>query len=450
MLENREDWGSKKADALIVTFYDQLKSQADKVVKEDIPWDGYRGAGLITEDEARAIKKFDKRQGEIRSKLIATEGEKYVDLFLQLLVKVNKDATLQYILTLVDQVITDNKDTIQLFLALSQQDPLLPFEPFLRLLNRTTNDWYTNAKASLILVTLMVKATSVPEDAVKFVSGWLKKQFLKTDDREISVAVTALQTFLLKRNFRPVFASDDGLSMLGTVVRAKQKNPQLVYQALNCIWLLTYCQEVYPYVLPSKIIDAIVSSLRASPKEKIIRMGLASLRNMTKVEGATETMIDAGIVKPLDSFKQRNWGDEDLLDDLEVVYNEVQKGLAHLSSFDMYKREVASGKLDFSSPAHRSEKFWRENIDKFEEDHCRVLLYLKEILLSSTDAAVLSVACFDVGEFARFHPRGRAIISTLGIKEPMMALMASRDPDTKKQALLALQKVMVTNWEYIN
>jgi len=193
-----------------------------------------------------------------------------------------------------------------------------------------------------------------------------------------------------------------------------------------------------------------VNALRNQPKEKIIRMGLASLRNVLAVEGAVDAMVDAGILKPLESFKQRNWGDDDLIEDLAVVYEAVQKGLTLLSSFDMYKKEVMSGKLDFSSPAHRSEKFWRENVLKFEDDHCRVLLVLKELLRSSLDTAVLPVACYDVGEFSRFHPRGRNLISQLGLKEPLMLLMASGDPETKKQALLALQKVMVTNWEYLS
>jgi len=236
------------------------------------------------------------------------------------------------------------------------------------------------------------------------------------------------------------------------VIRSKQKNPQLVYQACNCVWLTTYSPAVHPYVLPAKIIDSIVNALRNQPKEKVIRMGLASLRNMLAVQGAVDAMIDAGLAKPIDSFKQRTWGDEDIVEDLAVLYDALQKGLARLSTFDMYKKEVMSGKLDFSNPAHRSEKFWRENVEKFEEDHCRILLVLKELLRSAgeRDASVLPVACYDVGEFARFHPRGRQLINQLGLKEPLMFLMATGDPETKKQSLLALQKVMVTNWEYLS
>jgi V-type H+-transporting ATPase subunit H len=61
-----------------------------------------------------------------------------------------------------------------------------------------------------------------------------------------------------------------------------------------------------------------------------------------------------------------------------------------------------------------------------------------------------SVACFDLGEFARIHPRGRSILQQLNIKIPLMQLMEDKDPEVKKQALAAVQKLMVFNWEYLS
>jgi V-type H+-transporting ATPase subunit H len=105
----------------------------------------------------------------------------------------------------------------------------------------------------------------------------------------------------------------------------------------------------------------------------------------------------------------------------------------------MYKKEVLSGKLQWT-PVHKSEKFWKENAAKFEENGNELLMYvfsflvnflliliivdfldlnvlcfcvfstnsrLKKILESSNDATTVSVAAYDVGEFSRAHPRGR-------------------------------------------
>jgi len=63
---------------------------------------------------------------------------------------------------------------------------------------------------------------------------------------------------------------------------------------------------------------------------------------------------------------------------------------------------------------------------------------------------VHAIAAYELVEFARFHPRGKIIIQQLGLKIPLMGLMDDKDPEVKKNALLAVQKLMVTNWEYIS
>jgi len=50
------------------------------------------------------------------------------------------------------------------------------------------------------------------------------------------------------------------------------------------------------------------------------------------------------------------------------------------------------------------------------------------------------VACFDTGEFSRCHPRGKIILQQLNIKLHLMKLMEDKDPEVKKQSLLAVQK----------
>lgn len=81
-----------------------------------------------------------------------------------------------------------------------------------------------------------------------------------------------------------------------------------------------------------------------------------------------------------------------------------------------------------------------------------------------------SVACWDLGEFARLHPRGRmleekknflsfflkilffifSILQQIGVKYPLMELMDHKDSEVRKQALLAVQKLLVTHWEYLH
>lgn len=127
-------------------------------------------------------------------------------------------------------------------------------------------------------------------------------------------------------------------------------------------------------------------------------------------------------------------GDEDIVEDIDTLRDALAKDVLQMSSFDVYKREILSGNLEWS-PVHRSEKFWcvsliylchtypnllffsnfsllrRENVARLEENQCQVLKALVEILKTSSDGQNLSIACFDIGEFSRFHPRGRVCVS---------------------------------------
>ena len=67
----------------------------------------------------------------------------------------------------------------------------------------------------------------------------------------------------------------------------------------------------------------------------------------------------------------------------------------------------------------------------------------------SSDAVELQVACHDLGEYTRYYPRGKAVLDTLKIKNMVMQLLTNRDKLVKYQALLAVQKMMVQDWEYL-
>lgn len=76
------------------------------------------------------------------------------------------------------------------------------------------------------------------------------------------------------------------------------------------------------------------------------------------------------------------------------------------SSYDEYVTEIRSGRLEWS-PVHRSEKFWRENAHNLNERNYELLKILISLLDTSKDPLILSVACFDLGEYVRHYQRGK-------------------------------------------
>jgi len=171
-------------------------------------------------------------------------------------------------------------------------------------------------------------------------------------------------------------------------------------------------------------------------------------------------MLSYGIMASLALLKQKRWGDEELEGNIKHIEETLEKNVDDLTSWDKYKNEVLASQLEWSPP-HKSTKFWHENHLKFEEDHYLLLRKIKEILETSRDQKVQCIACWDIGEFVRVHPNGKLISKTLDLKNPIMRILTetekNRDGQTEdednqklaKEALTALQKLMITNWEYL-
>ena len=102
-----------------------------------------------------------------------------------------------------------------------------------------------------------------------------------------------------------------------------------------------------------------------------------------------------------------------------------------------------------------SEKFWRENAKELQANDFALLKALIE-LLRSDESEVVSVACYDLGEWVRFFPNGKSIAKNLGAKDLVMAkieakLPGSDEPDAEVQrhALQCMSKIMVQQWEFM-
>jgi len=418
------------------------------ILERTLPWEGYHKAAIISEKELEYIRRYDKKPEEIKKQLIEKEGPAFAELFLTFVLKISNPETLQYVLTLIHDLLVADPKRVELFYQLSDKGPGFPYQPFVRLVSRDDKDYYVTKTACAILGILMSKARSVPDEHVDFLLRWAIEQIRRPTSYEAHVAVSLLQALTTKDDYRVAFANAGGLSLLIEILKTQQTNLQLLYEANFVIWLLTYNEKIANSVAETGLIKALVNIIKIITKEKVLRLAIASLRNLVDKSTNNEEMIDAGVIRMLAILQNKKWGDEDIIEDLKVISDALAKNLVVLSSFDMYKKELQSQQLDWS-PVHKSEKFWRENCARFEENDFQILQLLQRVLQISLDPLSLSVACFDIGEFVRFHPRGRSIVQQLNIKIDIMKLMAHQDPEVQKQALFAIQKTMVHNWEYL-
>lgn len=225
---------------------------------------------------------------------------------------------------------------------------------------------------------------------------------------------------------------------------------QLLYQTLFSLWSLSYSPDAALQMASSKtgLIAKLVEIVKSSPKEKVVRVSLCTLRNLLGIGAASNDMVVFGLMPVLEAMQQRKFADEDIPDDVDFMYNALQVNLQTLSSWDVYKTELDSGKLEWS-PSHKSENFWKDNYKSFEGGSCAAVKQLIS-LLSSEDPQVLAIACNDISEFIKYNPEGRRLMTQYGAKPLAMQVLKHPDPTVQKHALTCVQRLMVINWEYLN
>merc|ERR1712121_539781 len=254
--------------------------------------------------------------------------------------------------------------------------------------------------------------------------------------------------------YRLAFNRIEGISKIIGVLSSKV-NFQIQYQLSFCLWVLAYNSEVAAKLNKFGVIPILADILTDAQKEKVSRIILAVFRNLIeKVEEAQVikenciSMVQCKVLKQIEFIEQRKHEDEDIQADIEFLKEKMEASLQDLSSYDEYVTEVKSGRLEWS-PVHRSERFWRENAAHLNDKNYELLKILIQLLETSKDPLVLSVACFDLGEYVRHYQRGKHVLEQLGGKTMVMALLGHDDPNVRYEALLAVQKLMVHNWEYL-
>lgn len=246
-----------------------------------------------------------------------------------------------------------------------------------------------------------------------------------------------------------------GMDVLVKLLRDHSQNSdvQLLYLVVYCLWLISFQKKCHGVLRQKKIITQFTEICKTVNREKVVRVCLSTFVNLIDEAKFNEDMIGAGLPKVLGSLTTRKWKDTDLIADLEKLDQKLDDKIMELSSYEMYRAEVLSGALRWG-PVH-TEQFWRENYNKFDENNFDLIKPLIN-LLNSEDHTIVQVACYDLGEFARFHPDGKRRILNLKIETSrgtttakilMMGKMSHINEEVQKQALLAVQKLMVKNWE---
>ncbi|KAL9270604.1 V-type proton ATPase subunit H-like protein [Drosera capensis] len=446
----------------MTTTTDHAELSTEQVLQRVIPWETYMTSKLITGTSLQLLRRYDKRSESYRAGLLDDDGPAYVRVFVSILRDIFKEETVEYVLALIDEMLTANPKRARLFHdeSLAKEDI---YESFIRLLWR--GNWFIQEKSCKILALILSarpkkqhggaangeasnsksKLTTIGDVLIGLVE-WLCAQLKKPThpSRGVPTAVSCLAMLLKEPVVRSSFVQADGVKLLIPLISpaSTQQSIQLLYETCLCIWLLSFYEPAIDYLATSRCVPRLIEVVKSSTKEKVVRVIILTLKNLLPKGAFGAQMIDLGMLQVVQSLKAQAWSDEDLLEALNQLEEGLKDNMKKLSSFDKYKQEVLLGQLDWT-PVHKDSFFWRENITNFEESDFQIIRVLITILDTSKDPRALAVACFDLSQFIQHHPAGRIIVADLKAKDRVMKLMNHGNAEVTKNALLCIQRLFL-------
>ncbi|RZC64066.1 hypothetical protein C5167_025818 [Papaver somniferum] len=236
---------------------DDAEFTTENVLKRDVHWESYMTHKMITLTCLGRIRRYDNQSESHKAALL--DGAAYVKLFVNILRNnpfqengtisryVFKKETVEYVLALIDEMLTEMTLTTKLFSILlpNVNNFLEGTRP------RTQSGCNTHVKFSHP----KVKSTSV-DDVLKGLLEWLCAQlkYPSHPSRGIPSAISRLSTLLKEPSVRSSFVQDDGVKLLIPMISpaTSQKSVQLLYETCLCLWLLSYYEPAVRYLASSR------------------------------------------------------------------------------------------------------------------------------------------------------------------------------------------------------
>ena len=382
----------------------------------------------------------------------------------------SQDEVICYALAMLDEITEADHSTAGYFIKLlvATDGAIDPLAPMLKLLGRSS--MFIVEKAATVLAKCLGAPVLNASPAVQAAltlhlttfAAWTVAALKEVapaeaaESTKVAAAMGGLQSLCSSMTGRSAAIEAEALGTLSTLITASamsnsSSTVQLLYMTLFSLWSLSYSPQAALEMAASKLglIAKLVEIIKTSAKEKVIRVALSTLRNLIGVGSAPNDMVVFGLMPVLEALQVRKFADEDIPEDVEYLYHSLQGNLQTLTSWDVYKAELESAKLEWS-PSHKSDNFWKDNHRAFEANNCAGVKQLVA-LLSSEDPQVLAIACNDIAELIKAAGAdGRKLLTQYGAKPLAMQVLKHPDPMVQKYALTCVQRLMVINWEYLN
>lgn len=248
---------------------------------------------------------------------------------------------------------------------------------------------------------------------------------------------------------RQFVIQDNGMKILSDLLVSERDDKRICYDILCCLWMISFKPEGRNFFENKQyeLVEKVIKILQQHGNEKIARITLYFFKNLCAIDKCIEYMLDCDLDREVNKLQNRHWVDPDIQKNLEAIEKVLNEHYKVLSSFEKFKKQLTDKHLKWG-PVH-NDTFWSEHYPACEEDGFACIKALIALLEDGTDSTK-AVACYDIGQFARFHPHGRKVLEGFHAKDKIIYLMQnSQSAEVREHALVAVQKMLITDWQKI-
>lgn len=120
--------------------------------------------------------------------------------------------------------------------------------------------------------------------------------------KSVPAAVAALASLLKEPPIRELFTRAGGVQLLAPLLRMQGvpvPNPQMLYDAVLCVWSLSFFPPACHVMHKAGIVSGLVEIVKLATKEKVLRVSLYTIKNLLLTEGLEldNDVVESELVK---------------------------------------------------------------------------------------------------------------------------------------------------------